>query len=83
MNDSRITNLYPNREERIMNDSRVCVCYERGAMVEHCHLHDLPEVDAERRVQRLNRECGYPRYWTRSYCPDGDDDSIFHYRGGY
>jgi len=70
------------REEQIMNDRRVCVCYERGAMVEHCHLHDLPEADAERLMQELNRERGYPRYWIESDCPDGDE-SIFHYRGGY
>ncbi len=50
-------------------------------MVEHCHLHDLPEVDADRCVGELNKRCGYPKYWTRFYCPNGDD-RVLHYRSG-
>lgn len=60
-------------------EKRVCVCYEQGAMVEHCHRHSMSETDAKQLVEELNRKRGYARYWTLHYCPDGNE-SIFHYR---
>lgn len=63
-----------------MSDNRVCVCYEKGAMVETCHLHDIPELGAQGMARKLNEECGYPRYWVSHACPDDDGGSIFHPR---